>query len=176
MLSGMFLDTNFFKSSATGARTFEAAEILKGFGADNVKADSFLKDDLTEYQTISQAFSEAESVYPGVLVACLNDDDDPLEDATISKIAVQCMMAKGVHASFAIARISSKAVKISARSDGTINVQLLAEKLGGGGHFEASAAVFLNTAPSIVKSKVIDVLKNYLDLATSDNANKGGAA
>ena len=86
------------------------------------------------------------------------------------------MMAKGVHASFAIARISSKAVKISARSDGTINVQLLAEKLGGGGHFEASAAVFLNTAPSIVKSKVIDVLKNYLDLATSDNANKGGAA
>ena len=52
----------------------------------------------------------------------------------------------------------------------------LAEKLGGGGHFEASAAVFLNTAPSIVKSKVIDVLKNYLDLATSDNANKGGAA
>ena len=165
MLSGMFLDTNGFKNQNTGARTFEAAEILKGYGADNVAADSYLKDDFEELYSLTALCSRVVTPETGVVYVCTPDDEKPMDDVTISKLSDYYMKAKGIHASFAIGRIASNTVKISGRSDGTINVQLLIERLGGGGRFTAAAAVMNNIIPSAAAARLEEVLRNYLDQA-----------
>ena len=168
MLSGMFLDTNFFKSKSTGIRSFEAAEILKEFGADNQAADDFLKDEYEEYALVNNIVSTLRTPYTGV-VYCVSSDKDIVEQASLSKVANQLMQLKGINACFVIGRTGTNETRISARSDGTINVQLLCEKMGGGGHFGAAAAAFRDVAVSGVESKLVDTLDTYLSEAKSDS-------
>ena len=167
MLSGMFLDTNFFKSKSTGIRSFEAAEILKEFGADNQKADDFLKDEYEEYALVTNIVSTLRTPYTGV-VYCVSDDKDIVEQASLSKVANQLMQLKGISACFVIGRTGTNETRISARSDGSINVQLLCEKMGGGGHFGAAAASFRDASVSVVEGKLLDTLDTYLNEAKSD--------
>ncbi len=164
MLSGIFLDSNYFKSKSTGMRTFEAAEILKNYGADNSKADDYLKDEYEEYVLINRIVSTMVSPSYGI-VYCTADEDDYIESATISKVANNLLQLKRINACFVIGRIDQKTVKLSARSDGTINVQLLCEKMGGGGHFTMAAAVFPNSTIAKVKDILNDTLEDYLEAA-----------
>ncbi|MBO4540513.1 MAG: DHH family phosphoesterase [Bacilli bacterium] len=167
MLAGMFLDTNFFKSKSTGARTFDAAELLKTYGADNSLADDFLKDEYEEYSLTTKIVSTMRTPYYGV-VYCVADDHDIIESAAISKVANQLMQLKGINASFVIGRTQEKEIKVSCRSDATINVQLLAEKMhgdGGGGHFSMAAAVFKNQTVAGVEAILLDTLSQYLNEA-----------
>ena len=168
MLSGVFMDTQYFKSKTCGIRTFEASMILKEFGADNSKADDFLKDEFEEYSLITKIISTLKTPYYGV-VYCVADDDMAIEQATLAKVGNTCMQMKGINASFVIGRTGAKMTKVSCRSDGSINVQLIAEKLGGGGHFTASAAAFPDTSISIVENKLLDVLEEYLPDARNSN-------
>ena len=170
MLSGMFLDTNFFKSKSTGAKTFEAAEILKEYGADNGLADDFLKDDYAEYALVTKIVSTIKTPYTGVCY-CVADEHYIIEKATLAKVANQIMQIKGVDACFVIGKTSEKEVRISARSNGNVNVQLLCEKLGGGGHFGMAAASFMGLTISSVEEKLEDTLEMYLNEAKS---NLGG--
>ena len=87
----------------------------------------------------------------------------------MSKVANQLMQLKGINACFVIGRTGTNETRISARSDGTINVQLLCEKMGGGGHFGAAAAAFRDVAVSGVESKLVDTLDTYLSEAKSDS-------
>ena len=167
MLSGIFLDTNFFKSKATGIRTFEAAEILKEFGADNQLADDFLKDEYEEYALVTNIVSTLRTPYTGV-VYCVSDEKDIVDQASISKVANQLMQLKGINACFVIGRTGTNETKISARSDGSINVQLLCEKMGGGGHFGMAAASFHDLPVAAVESRLLDTLDTYLNEAKSD--------
>lgn len=162
MLSGMFLDTNFFKSKATGSKTFEAAEILKEHGADNGLADDFLKDDYAEYALVTKIVSTLKTPYTGTCY-CVADEHYIIERATLSKVANQIMQIKGVNACFVIGKTSEKEVRISARSDGSVNVQLICEKLGGGGHFAMAAAAFPNVTILSVEEKLIESLDMYLN-------------
>ncbi len=167
MLSGIFLDTNFFKSKATGIRTFEAAEILKEFGADNQLADGFLKDEYEEYALVTNIISTLRTPYTGV-VYCVSDEKDIVDQASISKVANQLMQLKGINACFVIGRTGASETKISARSDGSINVQLLCEKMGGGGHFGMAAAAFRDLPVAAVENRLLDTLDTYLNEAKSD--------
>jgi len=162
MLSGIFLDTNFFKTKGCGIRTFEASMILKEFGADNSKADEYLKDEFEEYTLITKIISTLKTPYYGV-VYCVADQDDIIEASTLAKVGNQCMQMKGVNACFVIGRTSTSETRISCRSDGTINVQLIAEKLNGGGHFEQAAGTFKNVPINKVEDKLLDVLETYLN-------------
>ena len=72
------------------------------------------------------------------------------------------MQMRGVNACFVIGKTDVNEVRISCRSDGTVNVQLLAEKLNGGGHFTQSAATFKNSTIDRVESRLLDVLNEYL--------------
>ena len=162
MLSGIFMDTNYFKAKTCGIRTFEASMILKEFGADNSAADDFLKDEFEEYTLITKIISTLKTPYYGV-VYCVAEDDDIIEAATLAKVGNQCMQMRGVNACFVIGKTGVNEVRVSCRSDGTINVQLLAEKLNGGGHFTQSAATFKNVSIDRVESRLLDVLNEYLN-------------
>ena len=162
MLSGIFMDSNYFKSKSCGIRTFEASMILKEMGADNSIADDFLKDDFEEYTLITHIISSLKTPSYGV-VYCMADEEDIIEQATLAKVGNQCMQMKGVNACFVIGRTGANETRISCRSDGTVNVQLLAEKMNGGGHFTMAAGAFKNTPIDKVEEKLLDVLKEYLN-------------
>ena len=171
MLSGIFLDSSYFKSRNTGIRTFEASTILKEYGADNSLADDFLKDDYEEFRVVNEIVNNMEHPFYGVVVA-LADPTKIFDNATIAKAANSCLTFKGIHASFVIGRTANKEVRISCRSDGTINVQLLAEKLGGGGHFSMAAVSFDGISVEQVREALINVLDTHLNEAKSDERIK----
>ena len=171
MLSGIFLDSSYFKSRNTGIRTFEAATILKEYGADNSLADDFLKDDYEEHKEVTDITSSLETPYYGVVIATANQDR-LYDHATIAKAANTCLSFKGVHAAFVIGKVSNRETRVSARSDGTINVSLLAEKLGGGGHFTSAAVMFNTTDLKEVKKSILGVLETSLTEATNTGLPK----
>ena len=75
---------------------------------------------------------------------------------------------KGIHASFIIGKATSKDVRVSCRSDGSVNVQFLAEKMGGGGHFTSAAVYFEKASVEAVKEQLLNVLYDYLADARND--------
>ena len=171
MLSGIFLDSAYFKSRSTGIRTFEAATILKEYGADNSLADDFLKDGYEEHKEVTDITANLETPYYGVVIATANPDR-LYDHATIAKAANLCLSYKGVHAAFVIGKISPREIRLSARSDGTINVSLLCEKLSGGGHFTSAAALFNGSDLRVAKQKILSVLESSLKEATNTGLPK----
>ena len=167
MLSGIFLDSSFYKSKNTGIRTFEASTILKEFGADNSIADDLLKDDYEEYLETTSIVRNIKTVDYGVVYA-IADPNKVYDTASIAKAANACLSMKEVHAAFVIGKTSSRETKISARSDGLINVSLLCEKLGGGGHFTSAAATFLKSDVKEVENLLLNVIHLYLADAKND--------
>ena len=147
-------------------RTFEAAEILKGYGADNSLADDFLKDEFEEYSLVNRIIASMKTPYSGI-VYCSAGDRLLVDRAVLSKVANQLMQIKGINACFVIGCTDNDVVRISSRSDGTVNMQLLCEKMNGGGHFTAAASQFKNATCDKVIEILLAVLNDYLDAARS---------
>lgn len=164
MLAGIFLDTNYYRAKTAGMRTFEASMILKDFGADNAQADEFLKDEYEEYALKTKIMSNMETPFYGVVISQA-DPKDIVERATLAKVANQTLQIKGVNACFVIGNTAEKETRISARSDGTVNVQMLLEKFNGGGHFTSAAALFVNSSIEEVSKKLVEVLDEHLSEA-----------
>jgi cyclic-di-AMP phosphodiesterase len=143
MFTGMLIDTNRFRNR-TGSRTFEAASVLKNMGADTVEADNLLKDEFDEFELKTSMLKCSQQRTKGIVIA-------PYEEKTIvsrsimSQVAEMLLSVKNVEASFVVARIDDHQVAVSARSKGKINVQVIMEKLSGGGHFSAAALQRENT-------------------------------
>lgn len=141
MLAGIYLDTNYFRTKTTGSRTFLASMILEEWGADVMTADDFLKDNVEEYTLITKIMNSMKTLSVGI-VFLKAEESDILTPETLSKVANQSMRIKGIQAAFVIGYTAPKQVKVSARSDGEVNVQFLLEKIGGGGHQASAAALF----------------------------------
>ncbi len=167
MLSGIFLDSGFFRNKSTGIRTFEASTILKEYGADNSLADDFLKDDYEEVVAVNKVVENLKTPAYGVVYA-IADKEAIVDRTTLAKAANQCLSMKNIHAAFIIGKTGNKEIRMSCRSDGSINVQLLAEKLGGGGHFSSSAALFEKASIDEVEQMLNDVLRQFLAEAKVD--------
>lgn len=172
MLSGIFLDTTYYKSKTVSHRTFEASMFLKEFGADNIAASDLLKDEFEEYTLINKILATMKTPYYGI-VYCMYDGEDPIDSSTLAKVANRCLQLKGINAAFAIGIIGNDEVKISARSDSSINVQTLAEKFGGGGHLTQAAANFKNKSVLQVEKILLDTLAESLSEARSVKDKKG---
>ena len=170
MLSGIFLDSEFYKSNSTGIRTFESSTILKEYGANNSVADDLLKDDYEEYIEVNNIVKNMKTAEYGVVYAIANPDRE-YDSATIAKAANTCLAMKGIHASFIIGKTSNREIKISARSDGLVNVSLLCEKMGGGGHFTSAAAVFMKSDVKAVEEILLNTISTHLSDAKVE-ANK----
>ena len=167
MLSGIFLDSSYLKSKRTGVRTFEACTILKESGADNSIADDLLKDDFEEFIEINEVVKNIKTPYYGVVYAAGNAEK-MYDSATIAKCANTCLTMKGIHVAFIFAKVNQREIRMSCRSDGLVNVQLIAEKLGGGGHFASSAVQFHESELEKVENMLIEVLARHLNEAKAD--------
>jgi c-di-AMP phosphodiesterase-like protein len=161
MLAGILLDTNYYRHK-TCARTYDASLTLKEFGADNEMADSFLKEGPEEHIQKVTIMSRAKSPRTGIYI-CKNVDDEILDQTMLSRVAQETLQIQDVNACFAIGRIGSNDVKVSARSDGTYNVQILMEKMGGGGHLDSAATVIKNQSVDEVDEHLREVIRLYLD-------------
>ena len=115
---------------------------------------------------MTEITTNLETPFYGVVIATANPDR-LYDRAAIAKAANMCLTYKGVHAAFVIGKVSNKDVRLSARSDGTVNVSLLSEKLGGGGHFTSAAAAFSTSDLKSVKEKILVVLETSLAEATN---------
>lgn len=173
MLSGIFLDSSFYKSKNTGIRTFEASTILKEYGADNSVADDLLKDDYEEYIETTSIVSHIKTADYGVVYA-IADENKIYDSSSIAKAANACLAMKGIHAAFVIGKTNNKEIKISARSDGLINVSKLCERMGGGGHFTSAAASFLKSDVREVEEILLSTIRKYLSEAKTDGIRKQG--
>lgn len=138
MYAGLIIDTNNF-ANKTGVRTFEAAAYIKRNGADIIKVRTLLRDDLTTYKVRAKAVSNA--VIFDDCYAFAECNPAGLESPTIAgaQVANELLNITGIKASFVFTDIKGK-IFISARSYDEINVQLVMEKFGGGGHSTMAGA------------------------------------
>ena len=161
MMAGILLDTNQFAKN-TGTRTFSAALYLRGAGADVGEVQELFKTELHDFQRELKFHSNVE-IYRNVTAIAIAQGDCTFKDKIpAAKAADKLLTVEGVKASFAIVPIGSE-VHISARSSGTINVQLLLEKLKGGGHFDSAGTrlegVSVFEAVEMLKRTIDDYLK-----------------
>ena len=138
MLAGIMVDSNNF-SGRTGVRTFEAASWLKRAGADTTEVKKFFQVRQEDFLTKANAIASAEFTPEGIAYAVAEGTANNIQ-IIIAQIADELMTVKGTKAAFVLGRNLRGQTVVSARSLGDINVQVLMEKLGGGGHFTASAA------------------------------------
>ncbi len=156
LLSGIIVDTNNFMYR-TGTRTFEAAAILRKFGADTYKIRNILRESLKEIQIKSELLSRAEVINKRF---ALVDVPNELEaDRTmLARIADDLLEIDHVVAGFVIGNIEKNIIGISARSLEGFNVQTVMEQFGGGGHLNNAGAQLEDTDTETVKEQLIDVL------------------
>ena len=142
LYAGISIDTDGFNSKS-GPRTFEAAAFLRRHGADVTRVRKMLRNDMNEYKAIASAVSKSE-VYKSAFAITVFDGEG-LESPTIggAKAANQLLDISGIKASFVITQYEDK-FYISARSIDEVNVQLVMEKLGGGGHMSIAGAQLTN--------------------------------
>lgn len=171
MLTGTMVDTDTFKNKTTHA-TFEAMAYLKRRGADNELADEFIKEDYEQFQLKIKLLNNAIIPFTGVMVTTDPDKDEILDRTILAIVSQSAMSISGFDASFTIGRISESEVGISARSNGKVNVEIIMNKMGGGGHFAASATVIETTDVDEVKNRLIDVLNEYLYSVRNDKNYK----
>ncbi|MBR3602613.1 MAG: DHH family phosphoesterase [Lachnospiraceae bacterium] len=157
MYSGIMIDTNNFMSK-TGVRTFEAAAYLRRCGADVTRVRKLFRDDAVEYKTKADAVSQAEIYKTDYAISVCKSED--LESPTIvgAQAANELLNIKGIKASFILTEYQGK-IYVSARSIDEVNVQVIMERLGGGGHMTIAGCQF----EGITVSEGIAKIKGCLD-------------
>lgn len=157
MLAGILLDTKQFTRN-TGTRTFGAAQYLRGAGANPSDVYSLFKtapDDLKK----ESRFHTAINIYRGnIAISCCEGETDNSYRIIASKAADKMLTLRDIDAAFALVKIGDQ-IHISGRSSGTINVQLILERLNGGGHFDVAGAQVVSD--SIMS--VLETLKESID-------------
>ncbi|MBP3853846.1 MAG: DHH family phosphoesterase, partial [Erysipelotrichaceae bacterium] len=161
MYLGILVDTNRFKMH-TDARTFEATALLRSWGANPNVAEKALCIDYSEFTLRNNLIQQAQPYGDGFMVACL---DEAVDKAMLATVAQNLLLIKGCKASFVISRLKGKRhwSALSARSDGSYNVQKIVEKLKGGGHFSAAAVERNDISPQQLKQQLLKVLKEEPD-------------
>lgn len=154
MYLGILVDTNRFQMH-TDARTFEAAGMLCVWGANSTVAERSLREDFTRFTLRNTLVQLAKPYKEDFLIVCY--EDGPVDKTILAQTSEALLKVKGCKASFTIARADKDGfpTAVSARSDGTYNVQKVMEKLQGGGHFSAAAAESSNMTPKELKKALL---------------------
>ena len=164
MYSGIMIDTNNFMSK-TGVRTFEAAAFLRRSGADVTRVRKMFREDAAEYKAKADAVSQAEIYRQSFAISvCLSED---VQSPTIigAQAANELLNIKGVKASFVLTDYQGK-IYVSARSIDEVNVQIIMERMGGGGHMSIAATQL----EGISIAEAIGSLKSTIDTMIEEGA------
>lgn len=161
LLAGITVDTKNF-SLKTGVRTFDAAAYLRRQGADTIRVRQLFQDDLETF--IEKAAIVGTAIRYKETIAISTSS---VQSNSIQLIAAQAaddlLDIRGINASFVIAQKPDGTVFISGRSLGDVNVQIILETLGGGGHLEVAGAQFKDTDIEAIKEKLIESINLYFE-------------
>ena len=159
LLAGITMDTKSF-TFKTGVRTFEAASYLKRSGADPTSARQFFRDDIETYIARAETVKNAYIIKDGIAASeCPPGVKNP--SLIAAQAADNLLTIRGINASFVLAKVDNGVI-ISARSLGSINVQLILEKLGGGGHMTIAGAQLEDITMEEARERVIKAVEEYL--------------
>lgn len=162
--SGIMIDTNNFMAK-TGVRTFEAAAYLRRNGADVTRVRKMFREDPTEYIIKAQVVSQAKIYKDAYAISVCNGEKITSPTIVGAQAANELLNIKGIKASFVFTKYQNQ-VFLSARSIDEVNVQIITERLGGGGHLNIAGAQMEN----ISVDKAVEMLKNTLDQMEAEGA------
>ncbi len=159
--AGILIDTNNFMTKA-GVRTFEAAAYLRRNGAEVTRVRKLLREDMAAYKARAEVVRHAE-VYRGLFAISVCEGEE-LESPTVvcAKAANELLNIVGIKASFVLTDYQNR-VHISSRSIDEIDVQLIMERLGGGGHLNVAGAQIENSSVEEVKERIKEILDGMID-------------
>ena len=158
LYAGIMMDTKNF-TFKTGVRTFEAAAFLRKCGVDFIKVKKWFQSDLETYNKISEIVAKSEIIDDTIAIS-IYDKEDSDANITCAKAADELLTISNITASFVIGKMGDK-IYISGRSIGDINVQLILEKLGGGGHITVAGAQVEGMTQEEVKQELINRINEY---------------
>ena len=161
MYAGIMIDTNYF-SNKTGVRTFEAMAYLRRNGADAVRIRKAFREDIDEYKIRAAAIQDTELYKDAFAIA--ESKSEGIESPTVfaSKIANSLLDINGVKASFVLTKYRGK-VYISARSIDEVNVQIMMEQFGGGGHINMAGAQLENVEVEAAKDMIREEIDRMIE-------------
>lgn len=161
LYAGILIDTNNFMRK-TGVRTFEAAAYLRRCGVEVTRVRKLLREDMSAYKARAEIVRHAQ-VYRGAFAIAVSEESN-VESPTVvgAQAANELLNIVGIKASFVLTEYQNK-VYISSRSIDEIDVQLIMERLGGGGHLNVAGAQIENSSLAEVKRKLQDTIDILID-------------
>ncbi len=160
LYGGIMVDTKNF-TFKTGVRTFEAAAYLRKYGVDIIKVKKWFQADLESYNIIANIVRNVE-VYKDTIAIAVYEEENEDANLICAKTADELLTISDITASFVMAKMGEK-VCISGRSIGDINVQLILEKLGGGGHITLAGAQLEGVTLEEAKEELITRINEYFE-------------
>lgn len=161
LYAGIMMDTKNF-TFKTGVRTFEAAAYLRRCGVDIIKVKKWFQSDLESYNTISEIVRKAEIVRDSIGIS-IYDIQEKETSLICAKAADELLTIGNITASFVLGLMEDGKVCISGRSIGDVNVQMILEKLGGGGHITLAGAQLENVTIDEAKQELISKINEYFE-------------
>ena len=161
MYAGMLVDTNYFKQRV-GVRTFQSAAVLKDWQANVTQAYEFLED---SYESTLNKISLTANAYrfnDNILIS-VGDFNQEYSREMLAKSSNALLEISHIKAAFTIGRVDKNMVAVSARSSKGINVQVIMENIGGGGHFSMAAAQFEDKCIKEVQELLEEAISHYLE-------------
>lgn len=161
MYAGMLVDTNYFKQRV-GVRTFQSAAVLKDWQANVTQAYEFLED---SYESTLNKISLTANAYrfnDNILIS-VGDFNQEYSREMLAKSSNALLEISHIKAAFTIGRVDKNMVAVSARSSKGINVQVIMENIGGGGHFSMAAAQFEDKSIKEVQELLEEAISHYLE-------------
>lgn len=159
LYGGIMVDTKNF-TFKTGVRTFEAAAYLRKFGVDIIRVKKWFQADLESYNVIAEIVKNVEIINDTIAIAIYDNVEDEDANLICAKAADELLTISDITASFVMGKIGEK-VFISGRSIGDINVQIILEKLGGGGHITLAGAQLEGFSLEDAKAELIIRINEY---------------
>ena len=169
MYAGILVDTEKLQSRCS-ARTFEVCALLKKYGADTSEANGWLQETLDDFMTRKNLIKNME-INNGIVISYADDNSDFLNRTQLAQAANYLVSIKEVDAAFVIGKTSVNGYAVSARSNGEVNVQLIMEEMGGGGHFSAAGCQRNNTSMSALKEEILANIDKYQQKGREDEDN-----
>lgn len=158
LYAGIMMDTKNF-TFKTGVRTFEAAAYLRKYGIDIIRVKKWFQSDLESYNVIADIVKKAE-IINGSIGISIYEENDKNANLICAKAADELLTISNITASFVLGQIGEK-IYISGRSIGDINVQVILEKLGGGGHITLAGAQLEGITMEEAKVELINRINEY---------------